>query len=310
MVRQFDSKGFISRIGQRLVGQFDDARMATTPSLIGDAMEKPVKDQLEQILPRGIAVGSGCVIDTYGGTSRQQDIVLYERDICPVFSINDTPDTTYYPCEGVIAIGEVKSILDSQTLSDAFKKVESVKRLKRRYTVHPVPLPDTGQLIPLRRKYGSLHSDSILVGDERSEHDHRNQIFGFVLGGKIGVQVETLCSTHLRLTNQTGDVLSPNLVASLTGEELVWVSNKAPRQVQSQRDGKYILEEYRDAWGLSASAQDASHLAVRNDEGMFGRLVNRIHHIYAVGDTSAANVFGYYFQQGGATALNKVYEKL
>ena len=57
-------------------------------------MEQPVRKQLEQILPRGLAVGSGFVIDSYGGTSRQTDVVLYEKDICSVFSINDTPETT------------------------------------------------------------------------------------------------------------------------------------------------------------------------------------------------------------------------
>ena len=41
MNRQFDPNAFIDRIGKRLVDQFDDARMATTPSLVGDAMEKP-----------------------------------------------------------------------------------------------------------------------------------------------------------------------------------------------------------------------------------------------------------------------------
>ena len=310
MVRQFDAAAFVNRIGQRLVAEFDDASMATTPSLIGDAKEKPVRDQLEQVLPRGIAVGSGCVIDSYSGTSRQQDIVLYERDICPVFSINGTPEATYYPCEGVVAVGEIKSVLDNQTLADAFLKIESAKQLKRRYTFHPVPLPDTGQLIPLRRSYGVGRSERIIMGDERDEYDARSQIFGFVLGGKIGVQTETLCSTYLRLTKETGYVYSPNVVASLTGEELVWVTNEAPRQVQSQRDGKYTLEERRDAWGLAASAQDATHLAIRNDEGMFGRLVNRLHNAYRTGDTSEVNVFGSYFQKQRAFPLGKVYEKL
>ena len=101
----FDPDAFVRRIGERLVDEFNDARAATTPGTVGSAMEQPVRKQLEQILPRGLAVGSGFVIDTYGGTSRQTDIVLYERDICPVFSINDTSETTYYPCECVVAAG-------------------------------------------------------------------------------------------------------------------------------------------------------------------------------------------------------------
>ena len=72
MDRNFDPDGFIRRIGERLVDEFKDAKAGTTPSTVGSAAEQPVRDQLEQILPRGIAVGEGFVIDSYGGTSRQQ----------------------------------------------------------------------------------------------------------------------------------------------------------------------------------------------------------------------------------------------
>ena len=105
-----------------------------TPELVGDAMEQPVRDRLEQILPRGIAVGSGCVIDTTGGTSRQMDVVLYERGLCPVFCINDSPETTYYPAECVLAVGEIKSSIGKRELADSFEKIRSVKALHRAYT--------------------------------------------------------------------------------------------------------------------------------------------------------------------------------
>ena len=148
MDRNFDPDAFIRRIGERLVDEFEDARAGTTPSTVGSAAEQPVRDQLEQVLPTGIGVGEGFVIDSYGGTSRQQDVILYERDICPVFSINRTPQTTYYPCEGVIAVGEIKSVLDRNSLQDAFETVASVKRL-RRHVVHDfMPHPTTGGRSP------------------------------------------------------------------------------------------------------------------------------------------------------------------
>ena len=69
MDKTFDVEKFIARIGERSVVQFDDAKAATSPSAVGDAMESPVRDQLQQILPRGIDVGSGFVIHSYGATS-------------------------------------------------------------------------------------------------------------------------------------------------------------------------------------------------------------------------------------------------
>lgn len=47
----FDVDAFITRVGRRLVEQFDDAKAATAPTTGGAAMEQPVRNQLEQILP-------------------------------------------------------------------------------------------------------------------------------------------------------------------------------------------------------------------------------------------------------------------
>ena len=71
MESTFDPDAFIQGVGRRLVEEFEIARTATSPSTVGAAMEQPVRKQLEQILPRGIGVGTGFVIDTYGETSRQ-----------------------------------------------------------------------------------------------------------------------------------------------------------------------------------------------------------------------------------------------
>ena len=54
MDKTFDVEKFMARIGEMSVVQFDDAKAATSPSAVGDAMESPVRDQLQQILPRGI----------------------------------------------------------------------------------------------------------------------------------------------------------------------------------------------------------------------------------------------------------------
>ena len=47
------------------------------------------------------------------------DVVIYERFLCPVFCINDNPETTYYPCEGVMAVGEIKSTVGKAEFDDS-----------------------------------------------------------------------------------------------------------------------------------------------------------------------------------------------
>ena len=51
MKQGFDAGDFVKRVGERLVGQFSEARYATSPSTVGAAMEAPVRDQLGKILP-------------------------------------------------------------------------------------------------------------------------------------------------------------------------------------------------------------------------------------------------------------------
>ena len=93
----FDAAEFVKDIGVLLVHAYDGARKATTPGLVGSAIENPVRSRLATVLPNGLSVGTGCVVDSYGATSRQMDIVLYERDICPVYRVNDTPEADLLP---------------------------------------------------------------------------------------------------------------------------------------------------------------------------------------------------------------------
>ncbi len=223
MTTTFDPGEFVRRIGRDLVRAFNDARQATTPELVGDAMEEPVRDRLEQILPRGIGVGSGCVIDTRGGTSRQMDVVLYESGLCPVFCVNNSPETTYYPCEGVLAAGEVKSIVGRRELADSFSKIRSVKALHRNYVT-------MGEDLYVGRRYGD-HGSVSAHGFYR-DYTNKGDIFGFVLAEKssIAVTLPDPGKTHKSTPRATllghyadnvrtaeNDVLCPDLVVFLDG---------------------------------------------------------------------------------------------
>ena len=293
----FNPDAFIRRIGQRLVSEFDDARAATTPGTVGSAMEEPVRRQLQQILPRGIAVGSGFVIDSYGGTSRQGDIILYEQDICPVFSINGTPETTYYPCECVIAVGEVKSTLGQDSLQDAFKKIASVKGLRRHLVRHAVPDPRTGQGSRVYRSYGNLHTGDVI--DVNEEPGERGEVYGFVLAGDLRVQPESLATCFLERTRDTGDVLSPNLLVTLSGITLSWgsITDERPGEVRKQ-DGRYVLVVARGGpprWKPQWSGQAGDILRLLRADDGFRFLVRHIREMYLHGRTSPVSSLDRYF---------------
>ena len=218
MKRAFDPAVFVRGIGHDLVRDFGRAREATTPELVGDAMEQPVRERLEQILPRGIGVGSGCVIDTHGGTSRQMDVVLYEKEQCPVFCINNSPETTYYPCEAVLAVGEVKSTIGKKELADCFKKVASVKSLRRAFE-----RTQTGQHVG--RPYGEYGSATAFGFD--LSNTNIGDIFGFIVAEKPRLQVvpykpgaSLSGHYHENVKSMQNDVLCPDVTVFLDGNML------------------------------------------------------------------------------------------
>ncbi len=227
MKSTFDVAEFVRVVGQDLVRAFENARGATTPELVGDAMEQPVRDRLEQILPGGIGVGSGCVIDTKGGTSRQLDVVLFEKDLCPVFCVNNSPETTYYPCEAVVAVGEVKSTIGKRELADAFQKIKSVKSLHREFE-------EIEGGIHVGRRYGDQGSAS--SHGFHLDRTNKGDILGFVLAERprISVTLPDPSRTHKSAPRATllghyadnlrelgNDVLAPDLVVFLDGTLLI-----------------------------------------------------------------------------------------
>ena len=302
----FDVEAFVARIGKRLVEQFADARAATSPGAVGSAMEQPVKYQMEQILPRGIKVGSGFVIDSEGGTSRQTDLVLYERDICPVFSINNTPDTTYYPCEGVIAVGEVKSTLDRNSLEDAFQKIASVKKLQRYQVFHPVPV-SSGLRPIFTRGYGTIQGDAMLTATEGDDLPETGQVFGYVIAGDLRVKPDTLCESFRELSHETGEELSPNMVVILSGGLITWgnfTKEKVRETVWSDPRQSYVLSEttgnnptVEPMW----SARKANCFSYSTEPEPFRSLVHWLSGVYHEGKTSDAKAFEQYIMRKKTT---------
>ena len=204
MDKTFDSAAFVGQVGADLVHAFEKARRATTPGLVGSAMEGSTRESLEQILPRGIAAGSGCVIDSEGRTSRQMDVVLYERDFCPVFRGNNNPETTYFPCEGVIAVGEVKSTVGKAEFDDAVKKVESVKILKRQFRRLSSKSSRTGYGAGYRG-YGG--TDNLVFASFDPEVDSDGDIAGFLLTDKLSVRHEKVGEYYSERTPLSPDWL-------------------------------------------------------------------------------------------------------
>ena len=281
MDKTFDSAKFVRNVGASLIAEFEKARSATTPELVASGMETAARRQLEQILPSGMGVGTGCVIDTYGNTSRQIDVILYERGICPAFRVNyDDPKATYYPCEGVIAVGEIKSVIGKKELEDSFAKIASVKSLRRNFE-HPTYADHEGRRLFGYRKYGeragAIRNDIISAVNYGPNNSERSKIYGFILADKMTVGIDTMNGHYSRLINDFDDTVCPNITVFLEGT----VFNPA-----RPKDNKFAN---------SLSVEMGRYILVRKISSPFSFLISRLHSAHDLGGTAETEVFGEYY---------------
>lgn len=205
MDKTFNSQAFLDSLAEELISNFDRAGRATTSGLVGSAREYDVRQKLQSVLPSKVGVTSGCVIDSYGNTSNQADVIIYEREQCPIFSINGDPGATYIPCEGVIAAGEIKSTLGTKELTDAINKIVKLKSLIR-YSEDNTCF----------RKYGSSMA---VQGAPQESLDPVNrpfdQIYGFILCHDFGLVESSVATKFKEATASIAPHLSPNALISL-----------------------------------------------------------------------------------------------
>ena len=291
MQQTFDPIEYVNSVGEDLVTAFDRAGEATTPGLVGGARETSARNKLEQLLPPGIGVGSGCVIDSYGETSRQIDVVIYEKHISPVYSINEDSEARYYPCEGVIAVGEIKSLLNSRELRDIFDKIESVKALKR-FSIQREMMGLRDELSVPYRNYGTtatMWQRRLGVPDYSQTDYPLDQIFGFALAGTLDLNPETLCKKFIEHAMEFGALSSPNLIVSLDKGVL------CPNTPSDKLDG---------VGELHVSLEDGSGIChVDRKHENFRYLVSMIYRIYHEGRTVPISAFERYIDPQGALTL-------
>lgn len=288
MDRSFDPVAYAIQVGQELVSSFQGAGFATAPGQIGSAREVPVREKLEQLLPKGLTVGSGFVIDSFGNSSRQMDVILYERDYCPVYCINRDPSATYYPCEGVIAVGEVKSSITSTELSDIFAKLASVKRLRRFVQLSDGLVQPSDSTFAFR-SYGSPQSVvGVKVEEYGQEAKPSDQIFGFALAGSLDLSGRTFCDRFAGLARETGYPFSPNLIVTL-GSGILCPS---------------FLPPTRENPIIKLALQGANSIYyVEHQDNSFQFLLSRLYRAYRSGRTVPTVAFDRYFARDGRLTL-------
>ncbi len=196
----------------------------------GRSREFALSALLKKYLPKRAAVDTGFVIDATGGCSKQIDIIIYDQTVGTMFEVNGIK---FFPCETVLAVGEVKTRIDnSATLDDALDKIKSVKSLDR-----------------LNRGNNRLSTGSGITSSNIQDFmpvlNHKDQIFGFIFTGHC--MTEANITKQLRtFMNNNSRILWPNLFCSY----------------------KQFLISYYSSGRLTSSAMDAQQLYITNGSEM------------------------------------------
>lgn len=99
------------------------------PTAKGDGTELHWLEMLGRRLPARYRAERAFVIDADGNRSQQIDIVIHDRQFCPV--LLDTAGGIHIPAESVYAVLEVKQDLTKEQIEYAGEKIASVRRLRR-----------------------------------------------------------------------------------------------------------------------------------------------------------------------------------
>lgn len=239
MENTFDSENYIRTLGEELVNDFIKAGKTTHPCSVGSGREKALMNKLKSILPHGVGVGSGFIIDSYGQTSSQCDLIIYEEELALKFIINEDESYAYYNCESVIAVGEIKSDATITDIEDSFKKLKKIKELKR-----------YKQANTSFRSY--LSKNSICGAESETYNPNKNsfdQIFTFVLCKSLSTPLSSISKKAKEIFETTNKYF--NLILPIEGNAITYINTAQNCLVDSELNATSLCELTHEQIGFN-----------------------------------------------------------
>ena len=186
-------KELLSRAAIRMADELKE-RLIPHNGELGAAREEIVRQFLRANLPKKYEVSSGFVFDANGNISDQLDVIIADTMTCPGFAA--AGEARLYPCEAVVAVGQVKTNVTSQRqMWDTFENLRSVCLLDRTANGQAV-CSTTGEPIDY-------------------ENNFRHRIFTFVLILERALGGEIARKLILEVVHRSGPHLWPNVVLAL-----------------------------------------------------------------------------------------------
>lgn len=266
MQKEFDVAKFINNLGDDLITIFNrSSDLCIHPEEVGRAKEINIAKQLESILPHGVGVGRGYVFDSYGNISKQCDLVVYEKELIPIFVRDSNDDYSFFPCEGVIAVGEIKSTLNLNELNGAIEKLGKIKGLKRYCTDN--------------HTFRHFLQTSPMYGADSQSFDPVNKsfdnIFTFIFCKENVIGEDTLLSA---LMSRYGTIMEIGL------DRIYSINKSVVSKAYINADSKILFSEIKSN----------SYCTLRTDNRAFELLINDLSMFVRYGRSQQFNMKNYY----------------
>ena len=180
------------------------------PGEFGIYREKIVKDMLRSIIPHRLDIGTGFIITSSGKISTQCDLIIYDRNNCPL--IENTEEQRFFPIECVVAVGEIKSDLTKTKLKEALLKLKNIKLLR-----NDIPNNDF------------IHRQKISLDVYSPDINPRDQIITFLVCNIFDFEYEKLVNEMDKIYDNCDNYLRHNMILSINDGTLLYKDeNKRP----------------------------------------------------------------------------------
>lgn len=152
----------------------------------GLVIEDIFREELRKILPHRYSIESGVLIDRNGHTGGDYDFVLFNKYWFQQVKNAATAASrrSFYPIEGVYAVGEIKQSLDYVSLDNSLRKLVVAHRLKRPHT-------NANRIVENRESSSCIYGLS-------------NPLYSFIIATELakGVSVDELINRFFDINHQ------------------------------------------------------------------------------------------------------------
>jgi hypothetical protein len=173
------------------------------PGEFGEYREAIVRDFLRIFIPSRYSFGSGFIINTNGMISNQCDLVIYDQQSTPLMqSLNHQ---IFYPIETVVAVGEIKSSIESRgKFADTITKISKIKEIREGIN-------------------GALFIRPEREGDYDPIHFPSDQVFTFIICNKLGFEINIHDGHCVNLYSENMNPRhKPNIIFSIMDGILIY----------------------------------------------------------------------------------------